>query len=78
MNIEGCKPVELTKLLYSVAETAALLSYSRTVIYDLVKDKRLQAISPLGERGLKIPAQEIIRFIDTELKIARWQAGGLS
>jgi hypothetical protein len=51
-------------MLYSVIETAAILSYSRQVIYDLINSGQLRAVNPLGsKRGLKVPASEIIKFV---------------
>jgi predicted DNA-binding transcriptional regulator AlpA len=75
MNNHGFKPVPLTKMLYSVIETAAILSYSRQVIYDLINSGQLRAVNPLGsKRGLKVPASEIIRFVDEQIKKARWDS----
>ena len=75
MNNHGFKPVPLTKMLYSVIETAAILSYSRQVIYDLINSGQLRAVNPLGsKRGRKVPASEIIRFVDEQIKKARWDS----
>lgn len=58
--------IKLTKLLYSPEETAALLSVSRSLIYELISSGELLAHCRNGRKNkpVRIVAQSIAAFVD--------------
>ena len=63
MNNNQIKQVELTKVWYTVIETAKILSISRTSVYHFVATGELGSIKPFGgSRGMRIPATAIVQF----------------
>ena len=63
MNNNQIKQVELTKVWYTVIETARILSISRTSVYHFVATGELGSIKPFGgAKGMRIPATAIIQF----------------
>ena len=51
----------LTKLLYTVSETAQLLSLSRSTVYAFMKSGELLAVYPTSKA--RIPASAIVQFV---------------
>jgi|GEM_PF-1840223 len=63
MNNNQIKQVELTKVWYTVIETAKILSISRTSVYHFVATGQLGSIKPFGgAKGMRIPSTAIIQF----------------
>jgi len=60
---------ELAKLLYSVSETAQLLSCSRNTVYSLMKSGQILAVYPTSKA--RIPATSLIRFVKSKEDEAR-------
>lgn len=54
-------PPTLTKLLYDIPEAAALLSLSRTVVYDQMTAGRLRSVRQ--GRARRIPAAAILDYV---------------
>jgi len=50
-----------TKALYTVAEATAILSLSRTVIYELIRSGRLRSVREGAAR--RIPARAIAEYV---------------
>jgi excisionase family DNA binding protein len=50
-----------TKALYTVAEATAILSLSRTVIYELLRSGRLRSVREGAAR--RIPARAIAEYV---------------
>jgi excisionase family DNA binding protein len=48
--------------LYTVAETAEILNYGRTVVFDLLRTRRLRSVKE-GTRARRIPASAIREYI---------------
>lgn len=62
-----CKELRevLTKLL-TVKDTCEVLACGRTKVHELIRSGRLRAVK-IGERGIRIPAAEIERFVREQL-----------
>jgi excisionase family DNA binding protein len=54
--------VELSKLLYSVAEAAKLLSVSRNTVYGLIRSGQIVAVYPTSQA--RISAGALARFVE--------------
>ena len=61
--------IGLTKLLYSVSETAHLLSLSRSTVYAFMKSGELLAVYPTSKA--RIPAGAIRQFVQNSEDLAR-------
>lgn len=53
--------MELSKLLYTIPESAGHLGVGRTTIYKLINSGQLKVVR-IGKRGLRISAVELKRF----------------
>ena len=61
--------VSFEKPLYTVPETANMLSLSRTTIYELIKEGKVTAVYPTSKA--RIPATSIISFVKKQEEDAR-------
>jgi excisionase family DNA binding protein len=61
--------VSFEKPLYTVPETANMLSLSRTTIYELIKEGKIRAVYPTSKA--RIPATSIISFVKKQEEDAR-------
>jgi len=60
---------ELTRLLYSVSEAAAILSCSRNTVYALMRSGEILAVYPTSKA--RISADSLVRFVRLKEDLAR-------
>jgi excisionase family DNA binding protein len=66
------EPIQLSKLVYSVAETASLLSVSRQTVYHYIQRGEIVPINPTSKT--QVSAQAIIRFVEQQQRKADQEA----
>ncbi len=64
--------VTFKKPLYTVPETADMLSLSRTTVYELIKAGKIKAVYPTSKA--RIPATSIVTFVKKQEEDARLDA----